>query len=599
MKKIKYLFLVIFSIVNIYSQSDFTSQTKFNIDAGNNRSQNESEMINDNSSNNIPSNLLNGYNTAAETGNQDLKNYYGNKIENYLSKPQVNNTDNDIKVVPGTGFEGDWYNGDVLVTNTEVAYTGSYRQIDMKQGEDGNMYLAVNRRNAGGLNGSITVYTSTNGGSSWNLVSSVFSAGLYFGSVAMLVESRNNSVGDSTRIILFFTVSGNSNFNDANLYCSTFRRDGSAPQTTIVASPSAGNRFVYPSACSDGMFNSSATYMHAVVREETNAGTNVKLHHFRTINWGVSFTSAEIITGNDDRYPVCAFSNETGTDSIYIAVERVIAANEHEIRILATSEIPTSAVSYKYITTAAPGDIYERPCMTIQQRHYSLPQRIFVTCTKNNKAVYHYSVDGGAVWTVDAGLGLNSQNVDYTYCSSDSLIAGGKDFIASFVDQNGDSVSVRHGTLGAMGILNHKMNSVQSTGALVPPCAIYKQGSNKYAAFTYSGLGPANVYYDMETFLTAIDPVSNEVPNSFSLLQNYPNPFNPETNIKFTLPKDGNVTLKVFDVSGRVVAEIVNGNLNAGTYSVSFNASKLSSGVYFYRISADGFTDTKKMILVK
>lgn len=599
MKKIKYLFLVIFSIVNIYSQSDFTSQTKFNIDAGNNRSQNESEMINDNSSNNIPSNLLNGYNTAAETGNQDLKNYYGNQIENYLSKPQVNNTDNDIKVVPGTGFEGDWYNGDVLVTNTEVAYTGSYRQIDMKQGEDGNMYLAVNRRNAGGLNGSITVYSSTNGGSTWNLVSSVFSAGLYFGSVAMLVESRNNSVGDSTRIILFFTVSGNSNFNDANLYCSTFRRDGSAPQTTIVASPSAGNRFVYPSACSDGMFNSSATYMHAVVREETNAGTNVKLHHFRTINWGVSFTSAEIITGNDERYPVCAFSNETGTDSIYIAVERVIAANEHEIRILATSEIPTSAVSYKYITTAAPGDIYERPCMTIQQRHYSLPQRIFVTCTKNNKAVYHYSVDGGAVWAVDAGLGLNSQNVDYTYCSSDSLMAGGKDFIASFVDQNGDSVSVRHGTLGAMGILNHKMNSVQSTGALVPPCAIYKQGSNKYAAFAYSGLGPANVYYDMETFLTAIDPVSNEVPNSFSLLQNYPNPFNPETNIKFTLPKDGNVTLKVFDVSGRVVAEIVNGNLNAGMYSVSFNASKLSSGVYFYRISADGFTDTKKMILVK
>ena len=339
--------------------------------------------------------------------------------------------------------------------------------------------------------------------------------------------------------------------------------------------------------------------MHAVVREETNAGAYVSLRHFRSIDWGVTHTSSVINSLFDDRFPVCAFSNETGTDSIYIAVERVISANEHEIRLIATSETPVTSFTVRYITDAASGTFYERPCITIQQRSFSLPQRILVTCTKNNQAVYHYSIDGGALWTIDANLGLLSQSIDYTFCNSDSLEAGGKDFIATFVDQDGDSISVRNGTLGAMGILNHKMNSVQSTGALVPPCAIYKQGNNKYAAFAYSGLGPANVYYDMETFLTGIDPVSTEIPGSFSLMQNYPNPFNPETKIKFSLPASGNVILKVFDISGKVVSELVNENMNAGTYSVGFNASKLSSGVYFYRIYTDGFTDTKKMILVK
>ncbi|MBN8584231.1 MAG: T9SS type A sorting domain-containing protein [Ignavibacteria bacterium] len=96
-----------------------------------------------------------------------------------------------------------------------------------------------------------------------------------------------------------------------------------------------------------------------------------------------------------------------------------------------------------------------------------------------------------------------------------------------------------------------------------------------------------------------IEPVSNEIPEKFSLSQNYPNPFNPATNIKMQIPKEGFVKLRVFDVTGKEVALLVNENLNAGEYKVDFNASGLTSGVYFYRIEAAGFTDVKKMILVK
>ncbi|HWA05107.1 MAG TPA: T9SS type A sorting domain-containing protein [Ignavibacteria bacterium] len=92
---------------------------------------------------------------------------------------------------------------------------------------------------------------------------------------------------------------------------------------------------------------------------------------------------------------------------------------------------------------------------------------------------------------------------------------------------------------------------------------------------------------------------NNQIPNGFSLSQNFPNPFNPATTIKFALPVSGNVTLKVFDVTGRLVAEIVNGNLQAGLHEINFNAAKLSSGTYFYKLETKDFTDIKKMVLVK
>ena len=82
-------------------------------------------------------------------------------------------------------------------------------------------------------------------------------------------------------------------------------------------------------------------------------------------------------------------------------------------------------------------------------------------------------------------------------------------------------------------------------------------------------------------------------------MQNYPNPFNPSTNIKFELPKTGNVKLVIYDVLGREVETLLNEKLNAGSYEAVWNADKYSSGVYFYKLETGDFTQTKKMILMK
>jgi hypothetical protein len=96
-----------------------------------------------------------------------------------------------------------------------------------------------------------------------------------------------------------------------------------------------------------------------------------------------------------------------------------------------------------------------------------------------------------------------------------------------------------------------------------------------------------------------VNPNGINLPDKFALEQNYPNPFNPTTNIKFSLPQATNVQLVIYNSMGQEVKSLVNGYKNAGSYSVDFNASSLSSGVYFYKLITSEFVETKKMTLVK
>jgi subtilisin-like proprotein convertase family protein len=93
--------------------------------------------------------------------------------------------------------------------------------------------------------------------------------------------------------------------------------------------------------------------------------------------------------------------------------------------------------------------------------------------------------------------------------------------------------------------------------------------------------------------------LSNTLPEKFNLYQNYPNPFNPVTNIKFDLPKDVHTKIVVYDILGREVRTILNEFSKAGSHQIEFNAAELASGIYFYRIEAGDYVDTKKLMLLK
>ncbi len=109
---------------------------------------------------------------------------------------------------------------------------------------------------------------------------------------------------------------------------------------------------------------------------------------------------------------------------------------------------------------------------------------------------------------------------------------------------------------------------------------------------------------DTQDVVTSVEQINNEIPNSFKLEQNYPNPFNPSTTIKYSIPRSteyysvNQVTLKVFNILGQEVTELVNEVKSAGNYQVQFDASSLTSGIYLYKIQVGKFSSTKKMILL-
>jgi hypothetical protein len=101
------------------------------------------------------------------------------------------------------------------------------------------------------------------------------------------------------------------------------------------------------------------------------------------------------------------------------------------------------------------------------------------------------------------------------------------------------------------------------------------------------------------TGLVAIENSETTTPHEFALLQNYPNPFNPSTKIEFSIPKSSFVKLTINNILGQEKYILVNEQLSSGSYSVNFNASNFPSGIYFYKLTAGNFTDSKKMILIK
>ncbi|NNG27516.1 MAG: T9SS type A sorting domain-containing protein, partial [Ignavibacteriaceae bacterium] len=127
-------------------------------------------------------------------------------------------------------------------------------------------------------------------------------------------------------------------------------------------------------------------------------------------------------------------------------------------------------------------------------------------------------------------------------------------------------------------------------------------GDNFYAGSlsTSMPLAISAQYYHYTTDIVIVGVDDNEfVVNEFDLEQNYPNPFNPNTIIKYSIADQSNVTLKVFDVLGNEIAQLVNRNQNTGSYEINFDASSLASGMYIYTLNAGNFTSSKKMILLK
>ncbi|MEO8664742.1 MAG: DUF4394 domain-containing protein [Ignavibacteria bacterium] len=206
--------------------------------------------------------------------------------------------------------------------------------------------------------------------------------------------------------------------------------------------------------------------------------------------------------------------------------------------------------------------------------NYSQAFYLSGTTLAPDSCIVEGSTDNGTSWTVIMRMGA-SQTLSSGYNSSGNMTTVGGPFPGAFTPTAANQWATK-----------------------IFPMPV---GTNKVRFVGKSGFGN-NLYIDNITSGTATGSGNTPVtiiPNTYELTQNYPNPFNPVTRISFSLPKQTQITLKVYDILGKEIATLVNEVKPAGTYDVNFNASSFSSGVYFYKIEADNFTDIKRMMLIK
>ncbi|MGA7159905.1 MAG: T9SS type A sorting domain-containing protein [Bacteroidota bacterium] len=186
----------------------------------------------------------------------------------------------------------------------------------------------------------------------------------------------------------------------------------------------------------------------------------------------------------------------------------------------------------------------------------------------------YYSDDQGANW--NSIPSINGKNVTCFLVNDSSLYFAGTSDRGAFISTD-------------RGVSWHSANNGLTDSSIISINA--DQQGHLYA-------GTENGLFKSTGIVTRVDEM-NEVPSSFSLFQNYPNPFNPTTMIRYQLSVNGEVTLKIYDVLGRLVKTLQEGRQTSGEHSVIFDARSLSSGTYFYRLTAGKFAATKKLMLIK
>lgn len=215
--------------------------------------------------------------------------------------------------------------------------------------------------------------------------------------------------------------------------------------------------------------------------------------------------------------------------------------------------------------------------------------------TLNDFAVQKYSPAGNIEWTKVYNGGGNDALTDLVVNNGFIYVTG----LTAATGQGDNAVTLKYNSDGVK--LWEKVYSNPDNGNdQGRAIGIDNNGNVIVAGNSFdstTNLDVMVIKYSQET-MTGIH-TENETAREYELFQNYPNPFNPATNIKFSVPSGGEVSLKVYDIAGKQVAELVNEFKQKGSYTVSFDASALPSGAYFYRLETADFKETKKMLLVK
>ncbi len=435
---------------------------------------------------------------------------------------------------------------------------GEPRNSDAVLGVDsaGNFYIGVIALNVSNSNGMIVVYKSTDGGVTFPFA---------------YTAASSSGTGEDKEYITTDLVPGSPFYN--TIYF-TWTRFTSGQRILCIKSTNGGVNWSTPSNVSEATFGvqgsdpAISTNGQINVVWLANNGSSSSIYYDKSTDGGTTFgTDIVISTGTSPTLPNGAPTFPS------------IAAD--------ISGGPRNGYLYTVFSDSRNGDPDIFLCRSTNNgSNWSAPVRVNNDAVSNGKLQY---------WP---WIGVND-NGNIAIVWMDTRNTADNTIIEAYLARSFD---------GGLTFTNELLStqpsptSVPGTNVRFGDYICIDYWKNKIVpVWTDERAGGYNmdIYTAVINTVVGVEPVTKNVPDVYKLYQNYPNPFNPTTNIKYQIKNSGYISLKVFDILGKEIAALVNEKLSPGTYEITFDGSNLSSGIYFYKIETEGFSEVKKFILLK
>ncbi len=536
---------------------------------------------------------------------QELRTNYPDRM--HTIPPQQNNILNACGPLVEPPFVSDWGNFNTRVSASSVYSGGTNtsmgenpKTLRLRSDSLGSLYCAFIKS----TRDSLILCKSSNSGQNW-IVIQRFSA-----TAPAVFHSFDFYATDSANVTkLGFAVSivSSAVTTDGQLYFALCNGDGSNVRISQIQATPGGRGLINPAIMSDGSQHPGDMTYWYVTYSSYSPSTPTANDALAAItpNWGTSWTYAVARnTFNDYDLDIDYVTYPTG-DSVYVILANNLTLTNANLRVRKISLAAFGTGAWSQVNPAGSA----APEYGSQLSVNRATGQIVCTFTSVQSGIetigYNYTTPGGASFnTTSYGFIANQPNA--TVFPMLSINPYDNIFRVAYLGKGGtrDTIKYASSTDPSAGFTRFAGNiNYQSTGPSidVAPDVTGVKTISSVGGIVFTTVGNAGSYYHGENFPLVGISNNNGTPDGFSLSQNYPNPFNPSTNIKYNIPVSGFVTLKVYNILGNEVANLVNTNQTAGEYSIDFNTSSLnlSSGVYFYKLTAGEFTDVKKMSLIK
>lgn len=488
----------------------------------------------------------------------------------------------------------------------------------------GRIFLASTQWNGSGGD-TMTLLQSTNGGVTWTRLWSTY-----------FVSNTDYNPGEVDLQIAYsgtetwvYVVAGYYDYTTSNRRCWMWRYNATtniSSNTSLVFAPnSATNDYYCPRVCTDAPIWNSSAYVYVIASCDSLHATTQHWLKQKYCLLTTPFGTLTVTYRNPNTTNSGWFYNSTTNPAgKYLSSDIGYFNAPNPDRLMTSFQVnygsPANPPAYNVVLAWSDDfGVSNTGNLQISEANTSSGARIAFTSGTSQYGMIVYqrsfnATDWDPYFRFTSNGGTNWSTGGYVDASGDR--ERGQVSVYAPLTTNNFRVGYSQEVSGTAYSYNAKFNPGTNT---FPTADIYNvsgstrcdtvYGTNQPGARTGGGDDCLSIWRGYTTAYTycsylcsgtvGIQGNNNEIPSSYKLEQNYPNPFNPSTNIKFSLPNSGVVKLVVYDATGREVASLLNDNLNAGVYTVNFDASSLSSGVYFYSITSGNFTETKKMLLVK